>query len=31
MMTDDTRDGIAAVVIIAIIVTGLVYWLSNLT
>lgn len=29
-MTDDTWDGIAAVVIIAIIVTGLSFWLQNM-
>lgn len=29
-MRDDTVDAIAAVIIIAVIVTGVCYWLSNL-
>jgi hypothetical protein len=29
-MKDDTLDGIAAVAIIALIVTGVCYWLSNM-
>jgi len=29
-LSDDAMDGIAAVIIIAIIVTGVVYWLHNM-
>ncbi len=29
-MTDDTNDAIAAVIIIALVVTGVCYWLSNI-